>query len=149
MLLEGTASCGLELLHTVFFNINDHEHLVSIMQKHISGPKGEFLDGPMHQGVQWARREQQLSERDLKQRRRDPLPFRGDAEPDANGSLPPLAWTLMWKGTYSNLFGYYVDNDIRRWGYIMWDAARLERMGAKEVLAQQWDEDFDPRDDLD
>ena len=119
------------------------------MQNHISGPKGEFLDGPMHQGVQWARREQQLSEKDLKQRRRDPLPFRGDTEPDASGSLPPLAWTLMWKETYSNLFGYYVDNDMRRWGYVMWDAARLESMGVKEVLARQWDEDFDPRDNLD
>ncbi|RMZ78575.1 hypothetical protein DV738_g3796, partial [Chaetothyriales sp. CBS 135597] len=65
---------------------------------------------------------------------------------------PPLAWTLIWHGTYSNLYGWYIPDEIRRWGYVMWDAARLERTGGKELLMRQWieywDEDYDPRDDL-
>lgn len=85
------------------------------------------------------------SDRDLKQERRDPFPFQGDHE-----DLPPLAWALMWQGTYSNLLAYYYINDKTRfWGYIMWDAARLERTGAKETLARQlqfhW-QGYDPRD---
>ncbi|ODM18747.1 hypothetical protein SI65_05364 [Aspergillus cristatus] len=86
------------------------------------------------------------TDQDSKQKRRDPLPFQGD-----NEELPPLAWTLIWQGTYSNLFGWYIKDELRSWGYIMWDAARLERTGAKEVLHRQWKacwEDVDPRNRL-
>lgn len=78
------------------------------------------------------RRQKHPSDKDLKQERRDPLPFQGD-----NEELSPLAWTLIWQGTYSNLFGWYVGDDIRHWGFIMWDAVRLQRTVVKEVLLQQ------------
>lgn len=122
------------------------------MQQHISWPGGNFLwDDALGETAQWQRRRERLSYRDQKELRRDPLPFKGDNESDANGLYPPLAWTLIWRGTYSNLYGYYVQDVIRRWGYVMWDAARLERTGAKEVLARQWEADWgdsDPRDNL-
>ncbi len=122
------------------------------MQQHMSRPPGHFLeDEALGETAQFQRRQERLSERDLKQERRDPLPFMGDGEPDANGLRPPLAWTLLWGGTYSNLYGYCVQDVIRRWGYVMWDAARLERRSAKEVLARQWEAGCgysDPRDDL-
>lgn len=133
----------------VFFTTKNHAHLVSTMQEHMSLPAGAFLERQaLGDEAQFQRRQERLSDRDLKQQRRDPLPFKGDGEPDTN---PPLAWTLMWRGTYSNLYGYYVLDMIKRWGYVMWDAARLERTGAKEVLARQWEEDWgvsDPRDFL-
>jgi len=110
------------------------------MQQHISWPAGSFLeDEALGEIAQFQRRQERLSDRDQKRQRRDPLPFKGDGEPEANGLRPPLAWTLMWRGTYSNLYGYYVQDVIRCWGYVMWDAARLERTGAKEVLARQWE----------
>lgn len=134
------------------FKIRDHAHLVSTIQQHISWPAGHFLeDEALGEAAQFQRRQERLSNRDQKQQRRDPLPFRGDGEPDAKGPRPPLAWTLIWRGTYSNLYGYYVQDVIRRWGYVMWDAARLESTGAKEVLARQWEADWgdsDPRDNL-
>ena len=71
---------------------------------------------------------------------------------DADGSQPPLAWTLMWGGTYSNVYGWYIEPDFRRWGYVFWDAARIERTGAEELLLRQVEElwgDEDPRDDID
>lgn len=73
------------------------------------------------------------SDRDIKEKRRDPLPFQGD-----NGELPPLSWTLVWQGIYSNRFGWAVKEELdsRFWGYVMWDAMRLERTGAKDVLVQ-------------
>lgn len=46
------------------------------------------------------------SDRDLRQQRREPFPFRGDVEDDPDGMYPPLSWTLVWKGTYSNIFGH-------------------------------------------
>ena len=44
----------------------------------------------------------------------------------------------MWGEKYSNLYGYYVSDNLRRWGYVMWDAARFEQTGAKDDLLQQW-----------
>lgn len=81
-------------------------------------PPGDFLEdealGDLSQAV---RRRKAPSERDRKQRRRDPLPFQGDMEYDLEGVYPLLAWMILWEGTYSNLYGYYVRDDIRSWGY--------------------------------
>ena len=119
------------------------------MQDRISWPAGSFLEHEaLGQSAQTIRRRQHPSSRDSKEERRDPLPFQGDR---ADGVYPPLAWTLMWQGTYSNLFGYYMEDPIRSWGYVMWDAARLEQSGAKEVLKRQWEAEWeggDPRDQL-
>ena len=78
---------------------------------------------------------------------REPFLFRGDSDPDA----PPQAWTTIWKETYSNLYGWYTSDEMRRWGYIFWDADRLAQTGGMELLKRQWEElwdDDDPRDDL-
>lgn len=114
------------------------------MQHNICYLGGPFLeDGALGETAQYNRRRDWPSERDEKQRRRDPMPFRGDGEPDEQGERPPLAWTLIWREKYTNLYGYYIDDDIRRLGYVMWDAARLEQSGAKDRLLQLWDEAWD------
>lgn len=51
---------------------------------------------------------------------------------------PPLAWVAFWDGRYSNLFGRYVPPALRRWGYVMWDAKRLEASGAMEFVESEW-----------
>lgn len=81
------------------------------------------------------------------QAERVPLPFRGDRDLDA----PPLAWTTIWNDEYSNLYGRYIPDAMRRWGYVFWDAATLEKAGGIELLRRQWEEGWradDPRDDL-
>ncbi|PLB50665.1 hypothetical protein P170DRAFT_406006 [Aspergillus steynii IBT 23096] len=151
-LLKGAISRGLELLYTVLFKMNNHDHLVSTMQERIAWPAGYFLGNEaMGQTAQTLRRRRRPSARDLKQERRDPLLFHGDSLLDVEKGHPPQAWTLIWGGTYSNLYGYYVHDTLHRWGYVMWDAARLESIGASEVLMRQWEEDWgdsDPRDSL-
>ncbi len=136
---------GLELLHTVLFKMRDHEHLVTTMQKSLS-LGGELFVEAFSESTQWIRRKEQLTERDLRQQARDPLPFVGDLDSDTHGSCPPLAWTLIWKGTYSNLYGEHLGDEMRLWGFVMWDAARLETEGGKALLLRQWDIDWDPRD---
>lgn len=149
-LLKGTISCGLELLSHVLFDMKDHEHLVSTMQKRMTCFIGDFLeDDALGDLTQAKRRREAPTERDRKPRRRDPLPFQGDVETDPEGVYPPLAWTVLWGGTYSNLYGYYVGDDIRCWGYVIWDGSRFERMGAEAVLRRQRAGEFDggdPRD---
>jgi hypothetical protein len=40
----------------------------------------------------------------------------------------------LWKGEVSNLFGPFVPASWRRWGYVMWDAPRLETSGAMKYM---------------
>ncbi|KAJ3529597.1 hypothetical protein NM208_g9684 [Fusarium decemcellulare] len=144
--LEGTILRGLRPLHTVLFNIKDHQHLVCLMQENIVKSYMSISDDIFSSTRQIMRREARPSDRDRMQDEKVPMPFPGDGVPDA----PPLAWTMIWGSTYSNLYGWYIPDDIRHWGYIFWDAARLERTGGKELLQQQWEkcwEDQDPRDD--
>ncbi len=105
-----------------------------------------LFDYALFDCTQSLRRKEKLSERDLKQQAGDPLPFVGDLASDVHGSCPPLAWTLVWRGTYSNLYGDYLENKMRLWGYVMWDAERLETEGGTALLLKQWGTDWDPRD---
>ncbi|OAQ67123.1 hypothetical protein VFPPC_08569 [Pochonia chlamydosporia 170] len=146
-LLQGTISRGLELLHSLLLKHRNHDELVSFMQEEISWSLGNILDDAFGETPQFLRRHRKISPRDKKQFRREPLPFMG--ENDSLRLLPPLAWTVIWHGTYSNLFGHYVQDAIRRWGYVMWDAVRMARTNAKEVLMRQWKAYWrlgDPRD---
>ncbi|RDW72321.1 uncharacterized protein DSM5745_07493 [Aspergillus mulundensis] len=140
--ISGIISYGLPLLHTVFYRIENRAHLVSTIEEHMkTPPNGFFLEGEwgdvMNDDAHYDRLREGLSERDRKQNRGDPLPFQGDEILDPTGTHPPLAWTLMWKGTYSNLFGGFIDDSLRRWGYVTWDAERIRRAGAEEVLKRQ------------
>lgn len=53
-------------------------------------------------------------------------------------SSPPLAWVAFWDGRYSNQIGRYIPDAMHRWGYIMWDAKRLEDSGAMEYIELEW-----------
>ncbi|GLA46052.1 hypothetical protein AnigIFM63604_008014 [Aspergillus niger] len=153
--LIGLITQGLDHLQKIFFEIQDHSRLVAVMEESLILRTSTFICasglGALDYLTQDDRRIVAPSERDEREERREPLPFRGDKVDESDGAYPPLAWTLLWKGTYSNMFGNYIPDEIPKWGYVMWDAARLERTGAKEVLLRQfvssfWDEDQDPRD---
>lgn len=108
------------------------------------------IEGTLGETQQALRRQNHPSERDRMQEERAPFPFRGDG---GESDMPPLAWTIIWDGTYSNLYGCYTSDEMRRWGYVFWDAARLESAEGKvmEFLKQQWWQVWDgddPRDNL-
>lgn len=101
--MEGITLRCLNLLHTVLFGIENHDDLVSTMQKYIitSYIPLKRTEGILGETYQMFRRQHNQNERDRLQQERVSLPFRGDEEVDG----PPLAWTLIWSGTYSNLYG--------------------------------------------
>ncbi|PNY23215.1 Uncharacterized protein TCAP_06852, partial [Tolypocladium capitatum] len=146
--LEGTISRGLELLNSVFV-IEKHHHLVATMQEQMTLPAGYFFDDycAWSNTAQSCRRRQFPSEGDAKTQRRDPMPFQGD-----NSSSPPMGWTTLWRETYSNLVGALVPQSLRRFGYVFWDASRMERSGARDLIIKTcdsaWGDDYDdePRD---
>ena len=130
--LGGTISRGINLLHHVLLEVQDHAQLVSVMRDSIESSPGCFLDDGLDEATQHVR-SQQLQ--DLGAGWRGPPPFQGDSEND-----PPLAWELTWRHFFINWMLTETSLDIRRWGHIMWDAARLERTGGKEVLIRKHEE---------
>jgi hypothetical protein len=63
------------------------------------------------------------------ERARPKLPFTGDGE-----DKPPLAWVILWNGTYNNRNGRGILTGLCSWGWVFWDADRLTKSGAEEVL---------------
>ncbi|OJJ99010.1 hypothetical protein ASPACDRAFT_44638 [Aspergillus aculeatus ATCC 16872] len=156
--LEGSTAQGLWLLQRALCQMEDTEHpaqLVEIMRERLT-PESGFI-GPHEVTSEnwfWNRlNEHGLAEKDLRSQAREAFPFRGDHVPDPREEFPPRAWTLIWHDTYSNLYGDWIPPELRSWGYVFWDAERMETE-AKEVLLWRWDrsywdEDLDPRLDYD
>ncbi|BCR95420.1 uncharacterized protein AKAW2_20360A [Aspergillus luchuensis] len=144
----GILTQGLGFIHKIMYETQDHMEVVRIMENNLTICWGEFLGGCGMGGCGGAlepetrhdRRLDYPSAKDKREELRDPLPFRGDIVNNLDGEYPPLAWTILWGGTYSNMIGDEGVSYISEWGYVMWDAARLERTGAKEVLARRWRE---------
>lgn len=111
------------------------------MKKYMMMPAGAFIEGEaLGKEAQSERRSETPLPEDSRERHHEDLLFTGDHDPlDAVDSTPPFTWTLMWRGYYSNYYGYCVPGAMRRWGYIMWDKGRLERNDALSVLDRQWD----------
>lgn len=126
-------SQGLPLLASVL-PIDDHDELVdglSVQMHHfVSDTWLDDITGNTDMHQRW---ERSYSERDAAQDEGRPMTFRGD-----DLDSPPLAWVLIWGEAYSNLFGTFIPKPLRLWGYIMWDARRLEESGAKDVLMHEW-----------
>lgn len=116
--------------------IQDHDELAATLRANVDYRTWHmWLDDVTGNTDMHERWERSYSERDFAQDEQRPIPFGGD-DPDS----PPLAWVLIWGETYSNLFGTFIPKSLRRWGYIMWDASRLEETGAREILMREWDD---------
>ncbi|KAM0193759.1 hypothetical protein ACHAPA_011050 [Fusarium lateritium] len=148
---NGLNSLGLPVLASIF-QARDHDELVETVAKNIISGDSQWIDMTTDELAQKQRRDRLFSDRDRAQQRRDAMPFKGDKE-----NLPPLAWVTLWKETYSNLYGSYIPDGFRDWGYVMWDAARLVSSGAVATLEDGaskdgytgWSGDFnDPRDSI-
>ncbi|RAK93818.1 hypothetical protein BO79DRAFT_268238 [Aspergillus costaricaensis CBS 115574] len=138
---RGVLTRGLGFLHKILYEIQDHMEVDRIMENNLVILWAEFLGnygGALGIDTRHNRRLDYPSAEDKREELRDPLPFRGDIVNNSDGEYPPLAWTILWGETYSNMLGGEGVSYIAEWGYVMWDAARLERTGAKEVLARRW-----------
>lgn len=146
--MEGTAlRGGLDLLRLVLIDLvkpHDREALVTAMQRSIVSSYIPIDSlGILSDMRQEERRQVAPSTRDELTAERSPLPFQGDS---LGG--PPQAWAVIWGESYSNLIGDYIPDEMRRWGYVFWDADRMERPPVMDVLKKQWEDrwDEDPRE---
>lgn len=118
---------GLQLLSDTV-KTKDHEQLVSMtraavllgMDERDGSYQNDWIDDAVREDIQDERRERWFSHRDSAQDWRQKMPFDGDRL-----DSPSLAWVQLWQGEYSNLTGDYIPEELRRWGFVMWDAARL------------------------
>lgn len=148
--IEGTTlHGGLSLLGTMLFDakVCEKESLVGMMQRSIVSSYIPISknEGILGESQQARRREQEPTLGDSMTEERVPCEFVGD---DLSG--PPFAWTLIWGGTFSNLYGWYIPDEIRKWGYVFWNKDRLQKHGGEQLLATQWEAswDEDPRETL-
>ncbi len=145
--LTGTASRGLEILHNILFQPRTRTQLVSIVLENIR--EVDIIDFFEDSGFltfdQTCIPTSEQRNRILKMQRGEQLLFDGDNEARLGEKYPPLAWTFIWQGTYSSLYGDVIPEDMRLWAYIMWDAVRLENTGAKDILTRQFTAEH-PRD---
>lgn len=141
---------GLPLLSAVFKTTN-HDDLVELVRASVVSGMGahrgydleDWLDDAVILAHQDERRGEIYTDDDAAQDSRQKTPFEKDT---LDG--PPLAWARLWNGEACNLFGAYLPKTLRRWGYIMWDATRLDASGAGGYMEQEfrW-KDWDPRED--
>ncbi len=155
MSLDTVLRQGLPLLSAIL-KITDHEELVQAVRQGIVGGErvvcsawgSDWMEEAVRHESHYARREDWYSEEDAAQDRGDKTPFGGTDTADQ----PPLAWVTFWGGEVSNLYGAFVPKTFRRWGYVMWDAGRLEASGAMDHIEANsrsgwWDVREDMRED--
>lgn len=143
-------SRGLSVLHTVLFKVDNREQLVEEVQRPTFWLSGYTItESPISAVVQMTNRARRKSDRDRMEKARTPFPFNGDVDaPPAEEFFPPLAWAMIWQGTYSNLWGHFVPGTLHRWGYVFWDEERVDRADAETLILMQWNEHHngvDPR----
>jgi hypothetical protein len=136
---------GLTVLDAVL-KTTDQEELVQLVRQRIlsmwsrdhGGVWDDWLDEAIEGDWEDERRENWYSEEDAAQDRRDKMVFGTDTP-----HMPPLAWVINWQGVAFNLFGWCIPRTFRRWGYMMWDAKRLESTGVLKFmeLERGWTED--------
>ncbi|KAK3899646.1 hypothetical protein C8A05DRAFT_17951 [Staphylotrichum tortipilum] len=125
-LKEGTiATGGLDLFRRVLAAA-DHDELANLMEANLAWCTVDTIANMMDWFAQDMAREEAPSERDEAEFRSDKMPFIGDRE-----DAPPLAWVILWRGLYSNTYGDSIPAPLRNFGYVLWDAERLERTGGR------------------
>ena len=153
-----TLSRGLEHLHTAAFLIKSHAELIREMQKTMRKDLAHsFLGWWAHwDEAHWKRRINAPSAKDAREITRETFKFQGDKTIDPDGIYPPLAWTILWDETYSNVYGAIVhgirpESGLGHWGWVMWDAERVKRSCARAVIERFKGPDWgnqDPRDSM-
>lgn len=109
-----------------------HDERLDLMIKSLQ-VEGDFFEEAVSFVAQKQRRDGQFDDKDRAEESRQAMLFAGD-----DASAPPIVWTLLWAGKYSNLFGENVPDELRRWGYVMWDAHRIDIDGMKEYIKDLW-----------
>jgi hypothetical protein len=148
MFINHLCNHKLVLIYKLLFVLTDHDELLRFTTQHL---ERIFQDDPFStcsgflgssfQGAQM--HDYGPSEKDWQFWDGIPDPFCGDE------SGPPFAWTILWEDKYSSIYGGYIKEERREWGYVFWDAARMEpdsSSGARDVLESQWFDIRPPRE---
>jgi hypothetical protein len=130
-LRQGTAQRGLWLFYNIL-RTSDQRKLSERMQRYMIG--GGAIEYVLEWTTQSARRAEHPREEDRMEARRERLPFSGDKEEGPN-----LAWVIMWRGIYRNLYGGILPESLKAWGYVFWDAKRMLKTKGKETLVRTWE----------
>ncbi|KAL5612146.1 hypothetical protein BROUX41_000310 [Berkeleyomyces rouxiae] len=158
---ERLVLCGLDPLRAVLFDTEEKSQMLSLLigpfqcsssQSARTSPSTEGRSGVpslfhdrFPEDLRTMDRPTQALQREEMSVRRCAFPFRGDGEPGA----APLAWTALWRDTYSNVPAWTVPYGLKIWGWAFWDARTLETSGLLQPMRDEWQRRWgnaDPRD---
>lgn len=135
----GTMSRGLKWTARILSIKNNHEQLVDKVAQCLT-PYHQ-LDAPMIEALSAEAQIDRRDEQDYTPNAQDAaegvelLPFQGDNVPPTG---PPLAWVLLWRGRYVNIYGGYIPVPLKEYGWVVWDECRLDSVGVRRLIAGQW-----------
>lgn len=132
--VAGMASHGLGLFYQTL-NTTDRGQLTVLLEKSLRLPSMLPLLQVTDLIAQEEGRSNSPSHHDLRERNEEVMRFVGDNPEDGK---PSLAWVMIWKGRFSNLFGEAIPDHIKLWGYVFWDVHRMIESDAKLLLEIQW-----------
>ncbi|KAF4418720.1 hypothetical protein FACUT_11710 [Fusarium acutatum] len=148
---NGIVCRGLPVLFAAL-EISSHVELVKLIADNVVSVADDMISETTRPYHQDTRRDNHYSDRDKAQDNRDRMSFEGESY-----DSPPFAWVVFWKESYSNLYGDYIPQSFRPWGYVMWDKDRLVNADAVAIINREWkamynrpnNEDIpeDPRDE--
>lgn len=137
--MQGTISRGLQITAKILGVVNNHDQLVNKMARCLT--RYNHLDAPMVEALGVAAQFNRRAHPDYTPNAEDAaegidwLPFQGDKVPPTG---PPLAWVILWRGRFVNVYGGYIPVPLKEYGWVVWDGCRLDSMGVREHIAGQW-----------
>ncbi|ROV98074.1 hypothetical protein VMCG_07011 [Cytospora schulzeri] len=137
--MDGTISRGIKIAAHLL-TIDDHDQLVAQTARFLTHRHN--LDASLTRSLSTVAQFDRREDRDYTPNAKDnaegvdALVFVGDSVPPRG---PPLAWVLVWEGKYVNIYGEYVPEPLKNWGWVFWDECRLVDIGVKELIASQWE----------
>lgn len=146
---NGTRSRDLKVMMHTF--IDDHEKVLSRMDWCLTHDPNRD-DSIRMSLTTLAQNDRRILEachsndNDKAEERGDSVVFEGDRAPP---QTPPFVWVNLWNGRYSNIYGEYVPQPLRRWGYVVWDKKRWNGLGAKELNFKQWEAHIELAEEID
>lgn len=137
--MRGTMLRGPRMTAKILGVINNHDQLVHKMGRCLT--RYHHMDPPMSEALSAEAQIERRDEQNYTPNAQDAaegvelLPFQGDTVPPTG---PPLAWVLLWRGRYANIYGGYIPVPLKEYGWVVWDEVRLESMGVRKLVAGQW-----------
>lgn len=136
--MYGIISRGIKITARLLA-IHSHNQLVNKIARYLT--PCQYLDQCIEESLSTMAQSERREDLNYNSKAKDEaeavtlLPFSGDTVPPKG---PPLAWVLLWGGKFVNIYGGYIPEPLKAFGWVRWDKHRLDNLGVRRLIADQW-----------